>query len=155
MGLVGAVDVGVGGEVVVAVTKPGLDVLHRISQVQHYRCTAVPKVMKADPAKSVFGQQLLEFLRNEVRLQEHAHFVYADKVQVGRIITGSTELPLGQLMSAQVQKIVEGILAERERSATEFSLGHIIPDCADDVIANLLFDYCCINVNKAGGKVNG
>ena len=118
-----AMDIGVGGKIVVAVAEPLLDILHGIVQVQHDGGAAVTKVVEADGAQAVFCQDLLELLADEVRLEEHPHLVHADEVQVLPVIAGTAELLLGQLPLPQPGEIVVGILAQGQAPAAGLGFG--------------------------------
>lgn len=142
-------DIGVGGEVVVAVAQPLLDILHGIVQVQHDGGAAVPQVVEADGAQTVFCQDLLELLADEVRLEEHPHLVHADEVQILPVIAGTAELLLGQLPLPQPGKIIVGILTQGQAPAAGFGFGDPFPDGADHTIANLLLDHRRLDVDPA------
>ena len=148
-------DIGVGGEVIVAVAEPLLDILHRIIQVQHDGGAAVTQVVEADGAQSVLYQNLLELLAHEVRLEQHAHLVHADEVQVLPVITGTAKLHLGHLPLAQPGEIIVGILAQRQAPAAGFGLGGAVPDGADHTVADLLLDHRRLDVYPAILEIDG
>lgn len=148
-------DVGVGGEVVVAVAEPLLDILHRIVQVQHDGGATVPQIVEANGTQTVLRQDLLELLADEVRLEEHPHLVHADEVQILPVVAGAAELLLGQLPLPQPGEIVVGILAQGQAPAAGFGFGGSLPDGADHTIADLLLDHGCLNVDPAILKVDG
>ena len=100
MGLRGGVDVSVRCEVVVAVSQPGLDILHGITQVKHDGGAAVSEVMEADTTKTVLVQKLLEFLGDIVRLDKCASVVNTDEVQVAGVVVVAHDVMVAHAMSA-------------------------------------------------------
>ena len=148
-------DIGVGGEIIVAVAKPLLDILHRIVQVQHDGGAAVPQVVEADRAQAVLYQNLLEFLAHEIRLEQHAHLVHADEVQVLPVVASTAKLHLGHLPLSQPGKIIVGVLAQWQAPAAGFGLGGAIPDGADHPVADLLLNYCRLDVDPAILEIDG
>lgn len=145
----------VGSEVVVAVAQPLLDVFHRVIQVEQDRGAAVPEVVKPDGAQTVFCQDLLELLADEVRLQEHAHLVHADEVQVLLIITGAAEHLLVELPLPQPAEIIVGVLTQRQAPAAGLGFGGAIADGADHTVADLLLDHGGLDVDPAVLEVDG
>lgn len=148
-------DIGVGGEVVVAVAQPLLDILHRIVQIQHDGGAAVAEVVEPDGAQTVLCQDLLELLADEVRLQEHPHLVHADEVQVLPVVASAAELLLGQLPLPQPGEIIVGILAQGQAPAAGLGFGGSFPDGADHTIADLLLDHRRLDVDPAILEVDG
>lgn len=148
-------DIGVGGEVIVGMAKPLLDILHRIVQVQHDGGAAVPQVVEADRAQAVLYQNLLELLAHEVRLEQHAHLVHADEVQVLPVVAGTANLHLGHLPLAQPGKIIVGVLAQRQAPAAGLGLGGSVPDGTDHPVADLLLDHCRLDVDPAILEIDG
>ena len=135
--------------------EPLLDIFHRIVQVQHDGGAAVPQVVEPDGAQAVLYQNLLEFLAHEVRLQQHAHLVHADEVQVFPVIAGTANLHLGHLPLAQPGKIIVGVLAQRQAAAAGFGLGSAVPDGADHPVADLLLDHRRLDVDPAILEIDG
>ena len=134
-------DIGVGGEIIVAVAKPLLDILHRIVQVQHDGGAAMSEVVEADGAQAVLYQNLLEFLAHEIRLQQHSHLVHADEVQVLPVVAGTANLHLGHLPLTQPGEIIVSVLAQRQAPAAGLGLGGAVPDGADHTVANAANRY--------------
>ena len=149
------VDIGVGSEVIVGMAQPLLDILHCIIQVQHDRGAAVTEVVEADGTQAVLYQNLLEFLAHEVRLEQHAHLVHADEVQVFPVIAGTAKLHLGHLPLPQPGEIIVGVLAQRQAPAAGFGLGGSVPDGADYPVADLLLDHCRLDVDPAVLEIDG
>ena len=150
-----AMGIGVGGEVVVAVAEPLLDILHRIVQVQHDGGATVPQIVEANGTQAVLCQDLLELLADEVRLEEHPHLVHADEVQVLPVIAGTAEHLLVELPLPQPREIIVGILTQGQAPAAGLGFGGPFPDGADHTIADLLLDHGCLNVDPAILKVDG
>lgn len=150
-----AMDIGVGGEIIVAVAQPLLDILHGIVQVQHDGGAAVAQIVEADGAQAVFCQDLLELLADEVRLEEHPHLVHTDEVQVLPVVAGTAELLLGQLPLPQPGEIIVGILTQGQAPPTGLGFGGPFPDGADHTIADLLLDHRRLDVDPAVLKVDG
>ena len=148
-------DIGVGGKIIVAVAEPLLDILHRIVQVQHDGGAAVPQVMEPNGAQAVLYQNLLEFLAHEVRLEQHAHLVHADEIQVFPVIAGTADLLLSQLPLPQPGEIIVGVLAERQAPAAGLGLGGSVPDGTDHPIADLLLDHRRLDVDPAILEIDG
>lgn len=90
--------IGIGSKCVIAVPKPSLDILHGVSKIEQNRCTAMPEIVVTDRSQIVLLQQLLEFLRNEVRLQKHTHIIYTNEVHIVPDIAATTELHLSELV---------------------------------------------------------
>ena len=148
-------DIGVGGEVVVAVAQPLLDILHRIVQVQHDGGATVPQIVEANGAQTVLCQDLLELLADEIRLEEHTHLIHADEVQVLPVVAGAAELLLGQLPLPQPGEIIVGILAQGQAPAAGLGFGGTLPDGADHPVADLLLDHRRLDVDPAVLEVDG
>lgn len=51
-------NVGVGGEIIVAMAQPCLNVLERVAEVQHDRCTTMSQVVKTNGAQSIFIEDI-------------------------------------------------------------------------------------------------
>ena len=51
-------NVGVGSEVVVAMTQPCLNVFERVAKVEHDRCATMPQVVKTNGAQSIFIEDI-------------------------------------------------------------------------------------------------
>ena len=101
MAVLGRVDIGIGSKAVVAMPQPGLDVLHGIAKVEHNRRAAMSQIMKTNGAKAVQLQNLLKFLTDKIRLQEHSHGIHADKIVVFVNVGASAELHLVQLAASE------------------------------------------------------
>ena len=74
------VNIGVSGKVVIAVPKPGLNILERVAEIQHDRRTGVPQVVKANRAQSILIEDLCKFAGHIVRLNQRAQLIDADKI---------------------------------------------------------------------------
>ena len=148
-------NIGISGEIIVAVSEPLLDILHRIIQVQHDGGAAMPQVVEADGAQAVLYQNLLEFLAHEVRLEQHAHLVHADEVQVLPVIAGTAKLHLVHLPLLQPGEIIVGVLTQGQAPAAGFGLGSPLPDGADHTVADLLLDHRRLDVDPAVLEIDG
>ena len=73
-------NVGIGSEIIVAVPKPGLNILERVAEIQHDRRTGVPQVAKANRAQSILIEDLCKFAGHIVRLNQRAQLIDADKI---------------------------------------------------------------------------
>ena len=73
-------NVGIGSEIIVAVPKPGLNILERVAEIQHDRRTGVPQVAKANRAQSILIEDLCKFTGHIVRLNQRAQLIDADKI---------------------------------------------------------------------------
>lgn len=65
-------NVGVGSEIIVAVPQPCLNVLERVAEVQHDRCTTMSQVVKTNGAQSIFIEDLRKFAGYIVGLDQRA-----------------------------------------------------------------------------------
>ena len=115
----------------------------------------MPQVVEPDGAQSVLYQNLLELLADEVRLEQHAHLVHADEVQVFPVIAGTAQLHLGHLPLPQPGEIIVGVLAQWQTPAAGFGLGGAIPDGADHTVADLLLDHRRLDVDPAILEIDG
>lgn len=113
------------------------------------------EVVEPDGAQTVFYQNLLELLAHEIRLEQHAHLVHADEVQVIPVVADTANLHLGHLPLPQPGKIIVGILAQRQAPAAGFGLGGAIPDGADHAVADLLLDHRRLDVDPAVLEIDG
>lgn len=119
-------DVSVRCEVVVAVSQPGLDILHGITQVKHDGGAAMSEVMKADTSKTILVQKLLEFLGDIVGLDKSASVVNTDEVQVAGVVVVAHDLMVAHLLLFQGMEVMVGVLAERKGSHAGLCLGHVV-----------------------------
>lgn len=82
MTVLGGMDIGICSKTVIAVAQPGLDVLHGIAKVEHNRRAAMSQIMKTNGTEPILVQNPLEFVADEIGLQQHSHGIYADKIVV-------------------------------------------------------------------------
>ena len=115
----------------------------------------MPQVVEPDGTQAVLYQNLLEFLAYEVRLEQHAHLVHADEVQVLPVVAGTANLHLGHLPLPQPGEIIVGVLTQRQAPAAGLGLGGSVPDGADHPVADLLLDHRRLNVDPAILEIDG
>lgn len=108
--------ISIGGKIIVAVSQPGLDVLEGVTQVQHDGSTAVAEIMKTDMAEAIVLQQLFKFLCDIIRLQQVAHSIHTEEVQIRGVIRGSAEIALILLGMVEIYEVLVGISTQRERA---------------------------------------
>lgn len=93
-------DVRIGCEAIVAVSQPSLNIFHGITQVHHDRGATMSEIVEANFSEAILYKQLLKFLADEVRLEQHTDAVHTYKISVILVIGIATQLHLRHLLIA-------------------------------------------------------
>ena len=147
-------NVGIGSEIVVAVAQPCLNVLERVAEVQHDRCTTMSQVVKTNRAQSIFIEDLRKFAGHIVRLDQRAQLINADKIQIARVIAIPAKSSLLLLRIPDHHQIVLRVRAQRERSHAGVGLCCMLAYNGNDTFFMLFADYRCRDAQSPLRKIN-
>ena len=105
--------------------KPGLNVLKRISQIQHYRRTAMTKIVKSELRHIMLPQNSWNMGRKITWFDQFSNFVHIDIVQILLTVAATTQFPVLFLLCFHPkQNLLKGC-NQRECPKTGFRFGTV------------------------------
>ncbi|MPN25299.1 hypothetical protein SDC9_172706 [bioreactor metagenome] len=147
-------DIGIRRKVVIAMTKPCLDILQSVPQIQHDGRTAVAQIMEPNRPEPILLQHLLKLLRNKVRLEKRTHLIDTHKISIAHIIAISAQRHILLLALLQGCKILIRVVTQRQSTHAVFCLCSVVTDGGANMLSLLFSDHRGRNADNASLKVD-